>query len=87
MTSIDLFDHCCGLRDYLEIDAPRELIIERLRQVIPEPHFDVVDEDQFSIYARVDLDPIQIHVNGFPASAVSGGWHEILGVLMRRVTA
>ncbi len=87
MTSIDLFDHCSGLRDYLEIDAPRELIIERLRQVIPEPQFDISDEDEFTVHARVDVDPIQVHINGYPASMVSGGWHEILGVLTRRAIA
>ena len=81
-TRINLYDHAAGLRDSIEVPLTRDETVHRLRQAIGEPQF--FTEDGIAIYARVDTEPITMHVFSCSTVTAAGAWNEVINVLTRR---
>ena len=85
-TRICMFDHAAGLRDTIEVPLGRNATICRLRQVIGEPDadsYEIFSED-IEIYARVDVEPITMHIFSYSPGGAAGAWNEIVSALTRR---
>ena len=85
-TRINLFDHSSGLRDTVEISLPRDLLIHRLQAAIGKPSFELDDDGEVSVYARVDCKTVAVHVFSYPynSQAASARWNEILNTLTKK---
>ncbi len=80
-TRINIYDHAAGMRDSITIPLSHDATVCRLRKAIGEPTFEVFDED-IAVYARVDVEPIAIHIFSYSAEAAAGAWNEVINTLM-----
>ena len=86
-TRINVYDHAAGLRDTVEVPLSRDVTVNRLRKAIGEPQADSYEifEDDFTVYARVDAEPITVHIFSYSADGAAGEWNRIVGTLIGRV--
>ena len=87
-TKINAYDHSGGLQYTSLIPLSRDVTVCRLRLAIGEPQFELYDDEEVSVYCRVDVTPIEVHLHAYPSNsqAAAARWNQIINTLLRGVT-